>query len=137
MSKRNCVGVLCLLAFSVALVVPAYAHHSASSEYDVNRTVQVVGVMTKMEWINPHAEMTMDVKDASGNVTPWVISFAGLSKLRLEGMNRQTLQVGTKYTVVGNPGKRGLHKLLINRITFPDGHVFQMGQDSLRDGAQQ
>jgi len=137
MFKRNCTAVAALLVLSFVLIAPAYAHHSASSEYDVNRTIQVTGVMTQMEWINPHAEMHMDVKNADGTVTPWVISFAGLSKLRLAGMNRQTLSVGTKYVVVGNPGRNGLHKLLINKLTFPDGHVFQMGQDSIREGAQQ
>src|ERR1700679_1933248 len=106
MLKRNAAVIVVLLSLGFVVAAPAYAHHSASSEYDVNRTVQITGVMTQMEWINPHAEMHMDVKDASGTVTPWIISFAGLSKLRLEGMNRQTLTVGTKYIVVGNPGKR-------------------------------
>jgi hypothetical protein len=119
-------AVACLCGFIIALVAPAYAHHSASSEYDVNRTVQVTGVMTQMEWINPHAEMHMDVKNTDGTVTPWIISFAGLSKLRLAGMNKSTLSVGTKYTVIGNPGRQGLHKLLVNSVTFPDGHVFQL-----------
>ena len=133
MFTRVFAATLFFAIVSFVAATPAYAHHSASSEYDVNRTVQVIGVMTQMEWINPHAEMHMDVKNNDGTVTPWVISFAGLSKLRLAGMNRQTLSVGTKYTVIGNPGKRGLHKLLINKLIFPDGHIFQMGQDSIRD----
>jgi hypothetical protein len=66
------------------------------------------------------------VPDGSGKTTPWIISFAGLSKLRLAGMNKSTLSVGTKYTVIGNPGRQGLHKLLVNSLTFPDGHVFQL-----------
>jgi hypothetical protein len=134
MLKKNSAAIAVLLALAFAEAGPVYAHHSASSEYDVNRTVQVTGVMTQMEWINPHAEMHMDVKNASGVITPWIISFAGLSKLRLEGMNRSTLTVGTKYTVIGNPGKRGLHKLLVNSLTFPDGHVFQLAPS---EGSQQ
>ena len=129
MMKKFC-GVLVLsVAFGLMFVAPVFAHHSASSEYDTTRTIQVTGVMTKFDWINPHAEMRMDVPESPGHTTQWVISFAGLSKLRLAGMNRSTLSVGTKYVCIGNPGRNGLHKLLINKLIFPDGQIFQLGPD--------
>jgi len=130
MLKRHC-GMMMFFLFSTGFVLltPVYAHHSASSEYDTTRTIQVTGVMTKFDWINPHAEMRMDVPDSPGHTSQWVISFAGLSKLRLAGMNRSTLSVGTKYVCIGNPGRNGLHKLLINKLIFPDGRIFQLGPD--------
>jgi len=116
-------GALCLR--------PVYAHHSASSEFDVERTIKITGVLTKMEWINPHAYMHLDVPDASGKATQWDIEFAGLSKLRLAGMDRQSLVVGQKYVAIGNPSKQGKNMILINKLIFPDGHVFVLsGQDA-------
>ena len=135
MTKRNCAVAFVLLSLGFVLAAPVDAHHSASSEYDVNRTIQVTGVMTKFDWINPHAEMRMDVPESPGHTTQWVISFAGLSKLRLAGMNKSSLTVGQKYVCIGNPGRNGLHKLLINKLIFPDGTIFQLGPD-YREGAQ-
>ena len=129
MLKRYCGMMFFLFSMGFVLVSPVYAHHSASSEYDTTRTVQVTGVMTKFDWINPHAEMRMDVPESPGHNTQWVISFAGLSKLRLAGMNRSSLTVGEKYVCIGNPGRNGLHKLLINKLVFPDGKIFQLGPD--------
>src|SRR5579871_4330851 len=129
MVKKFCGALVVFVAFGLMLVAPVFAHHSASSEYDTTRTIQVTGVMTKFDWINPHAEMRMDVPESPGHTTQWVISFAGLSKLRLAGMNRSTLSVGTKYVCIGNPGRNGLHKLLINKLIFPDGQIFQLGPD--------
>ena len=129
MVKKFCGALVVFVVFGLMLVAPVFAHHSASSEYDTTRTIQVTGVMTKFDWINPHAEMRMDVPESPGHTTQWVISFAGLSKLRLAGMNRSTLSVGTKYVCIGNPGRNGLHKLLINKLIFPDGQIFQLGPD--------
>ena len=136
MRKRVYLVLFLVCGLALVSLAPAYAHHSASSEYDVQRTVQVTGVMTKFDWINPHAEMHMNVPDGAGHTTPWVISFAGLSKLRLAGMNRSTLTVGEKYVCIGNPAYKGLKKLLINKLIFPDGKVFQLGPDT-KEGAQQ
>jgi Family of unknown function (DUF6152) len=118
----------CSLAIMIA---PVYAHHSASSEFDVQRTIKLTGTMTKMEWINPHAYMHIDVPDATGKPVNWDIEFAGLSKLRLAGMDRQTLVVGQKYVAIGNPSKTGKNMILINKLIFPDGHTYVLsGQDN-------
>jgi Family of unknown function (DUF6152) len=136
MLKRIYLVLFLVCSLGLVSFAPAYAHHSASSEYDVQRTIQVTGVMTKFDWVNPHAEMQMNVPDGSGHMTPWAISFAGLSKLRLAGMNRSTLTVGEKYVCIGNPAHNGLHRLLINKLIFPDGKVFQLSPD-YKEGAQQ
>jgi hypothetical protein len=120
--------VLC--AGGILVVAPVQAHHSASSEFDVQKTIKLTGVLTKMEWINPHAYMHMDVPDADGKPANWDIEFAGLSKLRLSGLGRQSLVVGQKYVAIGNPSKQGKNIILINKLIFPDGHVFVLsGQD--------
>jgi hypothetical protein len=137
MVKRIC-GLLFACSLGLAAVVPAYAHHSASSEYDVNKTIQLTGVLTGFEWINPHAQMHLNVRDANGKVGNWDINFAGLSKLRLVGMGRETLVVGQTYKVIVNPAREGRHAGLINILYLPDGKVFRMGDnDTLRGGDNQ
>src|SRR5215472_12523576 len=137
MLKRVCgllfVGILILVS-----IAPASAHHSASSEYDVDKTIQLTGVLTSFEWINPHARMHLNVRDASGKVGNWDINFAGLSKLRLMGFGRENLVVGRTYKIIVNPAREGRHAGLINILYLPDGKVFRMGDnDTLRGGENQ
>jgi hypothetical protein len=134
--------MICGLLFACSLCFvaagPVYAHHSASSEYDVNKTIQLTGVLTSFEWINPHAQMHISVRDANGKVGNWDINFAGLSKLRLMGFGRENLVPGKTYRVIVNPARQGRHAGLINILYLPDGKVFRMGDnDTLRDGENQ
>jgi len=82
-----------------------------------------------MDWINPHAYMHLAVKDSSGKVENWDVEMAGLSKLRLSGVEKKGFVVGETYTVVGNPARGGRHMVLVGTLTFPDGKVFRRGAD--------
>ena len=124
--------VLCGLG--LLSVGPVYAHHSASSEFDTQSAIQVKGILTKMDWINPHAYMHLAVKDSTGKVANWDVEMAGLSKLRLAGMGKKQFVVGETYTIVGNPARGGRHMVLVGTLTFPDGQVFRRGAD-FDDGA--
>jgi hypothetical protein len=125
----NKIGLFVFLACSLtfASVIPTYAHHSASSEFDTQTAIQVKGVLTRMDWINPHAYMHLAVKDSTGKVENWDVEMAGLSKLRLAGMGKKQFVVGETYTVTGNPARGGRHMVLIGTLTFPDGQVFRRG----------
>jgi hypothetical protein len=129
------------LFFALSLVfvsvVPADAHHSASSEFDMNKSIPVTGVLTKVDWVNPHAYMHLDVKDATGKTINWDIELAGLSKLRLSGLAKQSLAVGQTYRVYVSPDRQGRHAGLVNIIMFPDGHVYRLGLDAAQEGAAQ
>ena len=119
------------LAAGIAAVAPVctvYAHHSAAAEYDVEKVVQFKGVLTKVEWINPHSHMSFDVKGPDGKVANWSIEFAGVSGLRKAGLaNKQVLTIGQTYALVINPSRDGRKTGLINTLTFPDGRVFRLG----------
>src|SRR5579864_1063612 len=123
------------LAF--VLVAPTYAHHSASSEFNMDKSIQITGVLTKIDWINPHAYMHLDVKNEAGKTSNWDIELAGLSKLRLVGLAKQSLAVGQTYRVYLNPDRRGRRAGLVNTILFPDGHVYRLGLDAAQGGAAQ
>jgi hypothetical protein len=95
------VGGACLLLSGSGLV----AHHSFSSEYDGTKTFKVNGVVSKVEWTNPHVRFYVDVSEADGKVTTWNMELASPSALARNGWTSRTLKVGDKVTVDGYPGK--------------------------------
>ena len=128
MNKRFTAWMLAGGMAAAAAVSTVYAHHSAAAEYDVEKVVQFKGVLTKVEWINPHSHMTFDVKGPDGKVINWSIEFAGVSGLRKAGLaNKQVLTIGQTYGLAINPSRDGRKAGLINTLTFPDGRVFRLG----------
>jgi Family of unknown function (DUF6152) len=81
------------------------AHHSFSSEYDGTKTFKVNGVVSKVEWTNPHVRFYVDVNESDGKVTTWNMELASPSALARNGWTSRTLKVGDKVTVDGYPGK--------------------------------
>ena len=127
----NKVFKACALSACVASLTPAgtaRAHHAAAAQYDVEKVVQFKGVLTKVEWVNPHTHMSFDVKGPDGKVTNWSIEFAGVAGMRRAGLaNKQVLAVGQTYALAVNPARDGRKMGLINTMTFPDGRVFRLG----------
>ena len=111
----------------MAPIATVSAHHAASSQYDVQKVVQFKGVLTKVEWVNPHTHMYFDVKDGAGKTKNWAVEYAGVNQLRRVGLNnKQSLTVGATYTLAVNPARDGRTAGLINSMTFPDGRVFRL-----------
>ncbi len=132
---RKLAWILTLSIVGLVLNGKVYAHHSASSEFDVEKVVQFDGVLTKVEWINPHAEMHFDVKGPNGKTTSWEILFAGVNALRRAGLaNKNALTIGAKYALTINPARDGRPAGIINSMTFPDGRVFRLGGDLVPGG---
>lgn len=95
------------VAVLLALAVPAQAHHSFATQYDSDKPVTLSGVVTKVEWMNPHARFYIDVVDESGAVTNWNLELASPNVLRRNGWNRTSLQEGDEVTVEGSLARDG------------------------------
>lgn len=80
-------------------------HHSFAAEYDGTATFKIAGVVTKVEWTNPHARFYVDVPEPDGTVTTWNMELASPSALTRNGWTSRTLKVGDKVTVEGYLGK--------------------------------
>ena len=88
----------------------SYAHHAFSAEYDVNQVIEVTGVVTKVEWTNPHVRFYVDVKDSSGRVTNWDFELQSVNTLTRAGWSRHALQEGDVVTVVGYRARNGTNR---------------------------
>ncbi len=108
-------------ALLIAVAAPIFAHHSVSAEFDVRRQITFAGVITKVEWSNPHVYFYVDVKDGSERVTNWAFESAGPNTLARMGWMRDTLKVGDRVTVVGFPARDGAHVASAQEITLSNG----------------
>ena len=121
-------GVLLGLAVSA---LPALAHHSFASEYDDTKPVKVSGVVTKVEWMNPHIWFYVDEKKADGSVTHWAFSGGAPGQLMRRGITRDVIKEGMTVVVKGSRAKDGSNNAYGASVTFADGRqVFTAGAEA-------
>src|SRR5215471_15048289 len=99
-------AVVLLLTLLVS-VTPAWAHHAFAAEFDANKQITLKGSVAKMEWINPHAWLHIDVKENDGTVTRWMIELGPPNSLIKRGWTKQSVPAGLEVTVVGYLSKDG------------------------------
>lgn len=112
-----------LLAAYAGLIlsaVPIFAHHSFAAEYS-SKEITLTGVITKVEWTNPHIYFYMDVKDANGNVANWAVEGYPPNTLKRTGFVRDDLKVGDMVTVTAYPAKDSTSRVAGREVTFPNG----------------
>ena len=114
------------LAFCGVLMAawPAIAHHAVAAQYDMDKQGEWTGTLKKMEFINPHSMLHLDVKGADGSVTEWVFQTTNSGTLRTKGLARTgpgSLEIGAKYTVKGFAARNGNPMGFLRVLVFPDG----------------
>jgi hypothetical protein len=125
--KRRFGSVLFALAALVAGAATTSAHHAFSAEFDANQPVFLKGALTKSEWINPHAWIYLDVKDASGQTQNWAIECGAPNALLRRGWNGNSLKIGIELVVEGFRAKNGSFVANARDITLPDGRKVFVG----------
>ena len=114
------------IAFAAA-VLPVEAHHSLAAEYDASKAVRITGLISKVEWTNPHSYLYIDVKDDHGNVSPWTCEGGAPTTLSRRGFTKNAIKIGDTVTIDGYGAKDGSHLMDARRITLSDGRSFYSG----------
>ena len=112
----------------LSCVLPLFAHHSFTAEFDGSKTVTLRGVVSKVDWINPHIFVYLDVKDDTGKTTTWALQSLPPLFFRGSGLTKDVLLSNKEeVTVTANPAKDGTHAYgFMTKLSYPDGHVFSM-----------
>lgn len=124
--SHQLIGGLILAGLS-GLALNAQAHHAFSAEFDGEKPIEVTGVVTKLELINPHSWLYLDVKGADGKVSNWGFEFGAPFSLKEKGITKATLAPGTKVTINGFRAKSGKDFGYAVTTVLPDGRSVKTG----------
>jgi hypothetical protein len=116
--KRNTFGLIAGLGVLLA-AAPLLAHHSFSAEYDSSKPVTLKGIVTKVDWMNPHVYFYLDV-ETDGKVTNWGLEMGPPNMLERSGWTKNTIQIGTEVVVEGTLAKDGSKQANARSVTLAD-----------------
>lgn len=129
---KRAIVVLAVFVGLVLVVAPVLAHHSFMSEFDLNKPVTLKGVITKVEWVNPHSIFYMDVTDESGVVKSWTLESACPNALMRRGWTRTSLRPGDSVVVEGYRAKKGSSLAATRTVTLANGLKVFADSDGIR-----
>jgi hypothetical protein len=110
-----------LAGFVIVGAIPLLAHHAIGAEYDESKVVKLTGVVSKVEWTNPHARVYFDVTQADGSKVTWNVELAARSALVRQGWTANSAKVGDTITVEGNQARSGVSGVHARSVVKADG----------------
>jgi Family of unknown function (DUF6152) len=113
-----------------AAAAPVYAHHAFAAEYDANKPVSIRGKLTKVEWVNPHGWIHIDVTDDSGRVTSWSVETGSPNALLRRGLRKTDFTAGLEVIINGYRAKNGTPTINGTSVKLPDGRNLFTGGSS-------
>jgi len=120
--------VVCIVGFAMwGAATSVSAHHAFAAEFDAKKSVSFKGTVTKMEWINPHTWLHVDVKKPDGTVENWAIEAGTPNVLFRRGFTKESLLPGTEVVIEGYQAKDGSHRANGRNLTLPDGKMLFLG----------
>lgn len=141
--KLKLIAGLLAASLGMATAGNAVAHHSFAAEFDADKTVLLNGIVTKVEWTNPHVWVYMNVKDpASGQTVNWGVEFGPPHLLQRRGWRRDTLSIGTLVTVDGFMARNGSNRVNAKNVTLTStggapGATLDAGSSQLEERAKE
>ena len=127
MRARVLIAVIGTALVGAAVAVPVVAHHAFSAEFDANRPLHLEGKVVKMEWINPHAWVHVEITNEAGEPEVWMVEGGTPNTLFRRGFTQDSLAIGTEIVVDGYQAKDGSDKMNGRDLTFKDGTKLFMG----------
>ena len=128
---RTTVAVLCAGLAILVVAMPVCAHHAFAAEFDAKKPIKLQGTVARMEWINPHTWIHIDVKGPDGTTTRWMIEGGTPNTLLRRGLTRDSLPIGTEIVVDGYRAKNGTNRANGRDVMFPDGRKLFMGSSGV------
>jgi hypothetical protein len=116
--KSSALGLMAVVCGVFLAVSPLPAHHSFSAEYDSKKQVELKGIVTKVEWMNPHVYFYLDVTDEAGNINNWSLEMGPPNGLERSGWTRNTMKVGDEVIVEGTLAKDGSKQANARSVTM-------------------
>ena len=135
-SMRRKISLALAAAAALFCTLPLLAHHAVSAEFDASKMVTLKGVVSKVDWVNPHIFVYFDAKDDSGKVTTWRLQSLPPMFFKNSGLTKDKLLNGSDATVTAYPAKDGTDGFgFLLKLSYPDGHFYNLGGGTAPEAA--
>jgi hypothetical protein len=130
MKNTMSIAVFAVAAWLAASSTPASAHHAFAAEFDATAPMTLTGTITKVERVNPHGWIYIDVKGADGKVSNWAVETGAPTALAKAGIKRDSIPIGQSVVITGYRAKDGSNTINGNQIKFPDGRDLNLASSA-------